>query len=109
MHEMGIASSILEAVEKETRLYPGHRAVKAGIVIGEYAGVDTESLRFAFEVLARGEVLARDQKLELGIEWRTDSDELRFAYLEMEEASHGENPHREESLERERPDRGAAA
>jgi Zn finger protein HypA/HybF involved in hydrogenase expression len=103
MHEMGIASSILEAVRKETSLYPDRRAVKVGVVIGEYAGVDTESLKFAFDVLAG------DQKLELAIEWRPGVDELKFAYLEMEEVEYGESPHREESLERERRDRGQAA
>ena len=35
MHEMGIASSILEAVRKEQLLYPGYRATKVGVRIGE--------------------------------------------------------------------------
>ncbi len=43
MHEMGIASSILEAAWTESRLYPGNRPAKIGVVIGEFAGVDTES------------------------------------------------------------------
>ena len=51
---MGIANSIIEAASKEARLHPGHRAAKVGVVIGEYAGVDTESLRFCFETLANG-------------------------------------------------------
>ena len=50
---MGIASSILEAAGTEARLYPGHRAAKVGVVIGEFAGVDTESLRFCFETLSQ--------------------------------------------------------
>jgi hypothetical protein len=37
---MGIASSILEAVEKELLRYPGCRATKVGVRIGEFAGVD---------------------------------------------------------------------
>ncbi len=53
MHEMGIASSILEAAWTESRLYPGNRPAKVGVVIGEFAGVDTESLRFCFETLSR--------------------------------------------------------
>jgi Zn finger protein HypA/HybF involved in hydrogenase expression len=100
MHEMGIASSIIEAASSEERLHPGHRAAKIGIVIGEYAGVDTESLRFCFETLANG--------LELDITWRIGSDELKFTYLEMEEVA-DEVGNREESTERERSNSGAAA
>ncbi len=79
MHEMGIASSIIEAAWKESRLYPGQRPAKVGVVIGEYAGVDTESLRFCFETLADG--------LELDIQWLIGTDELKLAYLEMEEVA----------------------
>ena len=56
MHEMGIASSVLEAVHKELRLYPGQRAGQSRIRIGEFAGVDAESLRFCFEVLVGPEL-----------------------------------------------------
>jgi hypothetical protein len=100
MHEMGIASSILEAVSKEARLYPGQRPAKVGVRIGEYAGVDTESLRFCFETLADG--------LELDIEWRAGSDELKLAYLELEEVA-DEVGDREEGSDRERSDCGAPA
>jgi hypothetical protein len=100
MHEMGIASSIIEAAWTESRLYPGQRPAKVGVAIGEYAGVDTESLRFCFETLAEG--------LELDIQWRTGTDELKLAYLEMEEVANG-GDNREEGTEREQSDRGAAA
>jgi Zn finger protein HypA/HybF involved in hydrogenase expression len=110
MHEMGIASSILEAVDVETRLYPGQWPAKVGVVIGEYAGVDTESLRFCFEVLTK------DQKplpLELDISWRPGSDELKLSYLEMEEVrgdqGDEQDSNREEGLKRERSNCGAAA
>jgi hypothetical protein len=97
---MGIANAILEAAHKEARLYPGQRAAKVGVVIGEYAGVDTESLRFCFETLADG--------LELDIAWHAGSEELKLAYLEMEEVA-DEAGNREEGSERERSNRGAAA
>ena len=100
MHEMGIASSIMEAAWTESRLYPGHRAAKVGVVIGEYAGVDTESLRFCFETLASG--------LELDIAWRIGSDELKLAYLELEEVA-DEGGHRKEASERERSNCGASS
>jgi hypothetical protein len=105
MHEMGIASSILEAADTEALLYPGHRPAKVSVVIGEYAGVDTESLRFCFEVLAKD----RERALELEINWHVGSDELKLAYLEMEEVSHEQSDDREEGLKRERSNRGAAA
>lgn len=81
MHEMGIANSILDAADTELLPYPGQRATKVGVVIGEYAGIDTESLRFCFEVLAKD----RKQDVTLEIEWRSGSEELKFAYLEMDE------------------------
>ena len=88
MHEMGIASSVLDAVHKELQRYPGQRAARVGLRIGEFAGVDTESLRFCFEIAARTSDLA---PLQLEIEWcRLEDgrrgDELDLAYLEMEDA-----------------------
>jgi hydrogenase nickel incorporation protein HypA/HybF len=89
MHEMGIASSVLEAVHKELRLYPGQRATKVGLRIGEFAGVDAESLRFCFDVLVRDSTL---EPLALDIETsRVEEggrgDELDLAYLELESES----------------------
>ena len=92
MHEMGIASSILDAVHKELHSYPGERAAKIGLQIGEFAGVDPESLRFCFEAITKSSGLA---PLDLEIEWCKAGDdhrgdELRIAYLELEEITQGE-------------------
>jgi len=88
MHEMGIANSILDAVHKELHRYPGHRTAKVGLRVGEFAGVDPESLRFCFEALVKGTDL---DPLELEIEFcRKDEghtgDELDMGYLELEDA-----------------------
>lgn len=83
MHEMGIASSILEAVQKELLLYPGYRAAKVDVRIGAYAGVDPESLRFCFEAIVKDSPQA---PLELGIEQGT-GDELDFSRMEFEEVN----------------------
>ncbi|HML15818.1 MAG TPA: hydrogenase maturation nickel metallochaperone HypA [Bryobacteraceae bacterium] len=88
MHEMGIASSVLEAVHKELHRHPGNRAAKVGLRIGEYAGVDRESLEFCFEALVKGTPL---EPLELEIELcrvadGRRGDELEMAYLELETA-----------------------
>ena len=114
MHELGIASSILEGVDAEVRRRPGVRPLKVGVRVGELAGLDPDALRFAFEALTIDTPLAG---LQLDIEYRasrsrcrdcshefevrnfellcptcgslsTDrisGDELEFAYLEIEE------------------------
>ena len=50
---MGIASSVLDAAHKEAAGRPGARVLKVGLRIGEWSGVDPESLRFCFDALAR--------------------------------------------------------
>ena len=81
MHEMGIASSILDAVRKEAALRPGMRVAKVGVRLGELGGVDTESLRFCFDALVLETEL---EPLELAIETSSD-DALDLTYLELEE------------------------
>lgn len=53
MHELGIAGSILESVQAEMQHHSGARLGAIGLRIGPWAGVDPESLRFCFAVLAR--------------------------------------------------------
>lgn len=55
MHEMSIATSLLDAVGREVRLRPGSRVIKVGVRIGEWAGVDPGSLQFCFDALVAGE------------------------------------------------------
>jgi hypothetical protein len=82
MHEMGIANSVLETVQKELERHPGERASRVGLRIGAFAGVDPDSLRFCFEAVVKSLGLA---PLPLEIDWR-GADELQIAYLEFEEA-----------------------
>ncbi len=65
MHELGIASSILQAVASEARRHPGSRPVRVGVKIGELAAIDVDSLRFAFEVLVQD---SEHKELQLEIE-----------------------------------------
>jgi len=67
MHEMGIASSVLDAVRTESARHPGGRPSRVGIRVGEWSGVDTESLRFCFEALVAGSDLAG---LQLDLDYR---------------------------------------
>jgi len=51
MHEVGIASSILEAGRAETARRPGARLTAIGVRVGVLSGVDVDALRFAFECI----------------------------------------------------------
>lgn len=87
MHELGIASSILDAVRTESARYGGAHVHKVGVRIGEYCGVDSESLRFCFEALVKEDEL---EPLALAIEYcpagnGTRGDELDLSYMEIEE------------------------
>ncbi len=81
MHEMGIASSVMEAVRTEMAARAGARVAAIGLRIGELSAVDEGSLRFCFEALARE---TEFQWTELKIE-HTSGPELDLAYLELEE------------------------
>ncbi len=81
MHEMGVADSILQAVDKELLRYPGRRAVKVSVKIGNLAGVDRESLHFCFDSMVKGTTW---EPLELDVQ-PAAGDELDFSALELEE------------------------
>ena len=49
MHELGIATEIIEIVEKEASRKHLERVDEIGLKIGALTGVDPEALRFAFE------------------------------------------------------------
>jgi len=66
VHEIGIASSILESVEAETRRRPDSRIIAVGVRIGELSSVDKGALEFAFEALTRDTAL---EHLKLEVEW----------------------------------------
>ncbi|MFP5226118.1 MAG: hydrogenase maturation nickel metallochaperone HypA [Acidobacteriota bacterium] len=48
MHEVGIATSILEAGRREVERRPGSKLIAIGVRVGILSGVDIEALRFAF-------------------------------------------------------------
>ena len=81
MHEVGIAQSILEAVQTEMRPHPGALPVKLAVKVGAMSGVDRDSLSFCFEVITRGTLF---ETMILAIE-DAPADELELSYLELEE------------------------
>jgi hydrogenase nickel incorporation protein HypA/HybF len=66
MHEIGIASEILEAVAAEARRRPEAVISAVGVKIGELSNIDRDALDFAFTALTRDTPL---QDLRLEIEW----------------------------------------
>jgi hydrogenase nickel incorporation protein HypA/HybF len=115
MHELGIANSVLEAVQAETARHPGAVALKVGIRVGDLSGIDPDSLAFGFEAITAGtewqnlkleiETKRREHRCkDCGITFRVvdydficpgcgglrsecvGGDELEILYLEMEES-----------------------
>jgi hydrogenase nickel incorporation protein HypA/HybF len=113
MHEMGIASSVLEAVRAEAARQ-GAQPCKVGLRVGELVALDEDALRFCFEAITRDtdleslqleieicprrhrctqcqrEFIVRDYNIRCpqcaSLETECISgDELELAYLEVEE------------------------
>jgi hypothetical protein len=82
MHEMGIASSVIEAVREEITRHPGARASKVGLRLGEWC---RRGCRVA-AVLPGGSGEGTElEPLALDIDFRPRGSELDIAYLELED------------------------
>ena len=66
MHEIGIASSILEWVAAEVQRHPNAQVLAVGVRIGELSAVDQDALGFAFECITRD---TEWEHLKLEVEW----------------------------------------
>jgi hydrogenase nickel incorporation protein HypA/HybF len=53
MHELSIATAILEAAQKEAAEHQNAPIEKIAVRLGELAAVDPEALRFSFEMITR--------------------------------------------------------
>jgi hydrogenase nickel incorporation protein HypA/HybF len=53
VHELSIATSILELVQAEASAHAGASPHKIGVRIGELAAVNPEALQFSFDVMKR--------------------------------------------------------
>ena len=82
MHELAIAQSVLKSVQAEAERHPGASAVKVGVRIGEWSGVNPDALTFGFEALTKG---TEWEQLMLEVE-ACPGGELELAYLELEES-----------------------
>jgi len=114
MHELGIATSILEDVAKEAARHPKGRITAVGVRVGELSGVDVDALQFGFECIVKEteweglilevESIPRVQRCpKCGVEFRMadfdpqcpqcgefatrciSGEELNIAYMEVDE------------------------
>jgi hydrogenase nickel incorporation protein HypA/HybF len=64
MHEMSIAQSILDIIFQESQNHKVSRVLSVSLKLGELSAVQSESLRFCFELLSKG-TLAEGAKLDI--------------------------------------------
>lgn len=64
MHEVGIMASAMDAVLEQARAHGATRVHRIVLRIGALAGVEPESLRFAFDAVTR-ETIAAEATLEV--------------------------------------------
>ncbi|MDT0448491.1 hydrogenase maturation nickel metallochaperone HypA [Streptomyces hesseae] len=57
MHELSIATAIVERAEETARLHGGGRVTAVRVRVGELAGVVPDALRFSFDVARAGTAL----------------------------------------------------
>ena len=56
MHEMSLCESILGVIRQQAAVQRFHRVSRVRLVVGPLAGVETEALRFSFDVVMRGSI-----------------------------------------------------
>lgn len=66
MHELSIATAILQRVQAEAVRRPGTHVQKVGVRVGKLSGVDPDALSFGFEALVKDSPL---EPLALEIEY----------------------------------------
>ena len=64
MHEMSIAQSVLDIILQESLSNKVNRVLSVAIKVGELSAVETESLRFCFELVSKGS-LAEGARLDI--------------------------------------------
>ena len=57
MHEMSIAQSLLDIILQESGNHQVNRVVSVALRVGELSSVETESLRFCFDLIAQGTIV----------------------------------------------------
>jgi hydrogenase nickel incorporation protein HypA/HybF len=66
MHSLSMAQNILQAALKEAKKYDGKRIKAVKVTIGEENFVESDSLQFCLEAMAKG-TIAEGARIEIGI------------------------------------------
>lgn len=78
MHEMSLCASMLQIIEEQARLQNFTRVRQVRLEVGALAGVESEALRFGFEVMMR-DTLAQGASLEIidlpGLAWCSNCEQ----------------------------------
>ncbi|CAO3458239.1 [NiFe] hydrogenase nickel incorporation protein HypA [Azospirillum argentinense] len=53
MHELSLCEGLLELLEEQSRRHAFHRVTRIKLAVGQFACVDPDALRFAFDVIRR--------------------------------------------------------
>ncbi|AIB14839.1 [NiFe] hydrogenase nickel incorporation protein HypA [Azospirillum argentinense] len=53
MHELSLCERLLELLEEQSRRHAFHRVTRIKLAVGQFACVDPDALRFAFDVIRR--------------------------------------------------------
>jgi hydrogenase nickel incorporation protein HypA/HybF len=86
MHEMGIAESVLDIVRQYVPEPRGQLVRRVTVRVGEFAGVQVESLRFCFEAIVAETPYPA---ASLAIEWVPASNEMSVSELELDDEDEG--------------------
>jgi Zn finger protein HypA/HybF involved in hydrogenase expression len=80
MHEMSMALEVGRLVERELERHPG-RLLSVGILVGDDAGLEPESLAFCLEAVLAHPPFAGARPVVS----RTPGDALRLEYVEIDD------------------------
>lgn len=66
MHELAICESLLSVIEEQAETQNFRRVHRVRLEIGPFSGVETEALRFSFDVVVKGSI-AEGAELEISV------------------------------------------
>ena len=70
MHEMSLCEGMRQVIEEQARAHAVQRISRVRVEIGRFAGVETDALHFAFDVVMRGSVAEGAELVTLNLPGR---------------------------------------
>ncbi len=86
MHEVGIAQSILEIVEKEVKKNGASKVNKVKLIVGEFTGVVKEALEFALDIIKKNSLAENAEFLIETVNLKTFCQNCDKTFVGKEEA-----------------------